>query len=286
MKKNILILVLFCSFKQVFPQLQSGELRITYVANEGFLLNSSEKSVLIDALFTDGYGSFPVPSKDVIDGIMGNKPPFEKIDAYFLTHYHKDHCDPALVNDYLAKHKGLPFVTSKPSIVFIHGNCIDFIFKKKQFFELTPDNNQSVSKTINGMPVKVFGLKHMSFIIDSIDIEENMSNVSYLINMNGINVFHSGDIKKETFQSYLADNKKWNDSVDVAFLYFELFNSGEQDLDFIIQTLHPKYIVLMHIPSRLTNEWTPRIEQLKTKFKNILVFNNSMDTQIISIPQN
>lgn len=283
MKRCIISLLFFVSLSTAFSQIAEGNLKITYIGNEGFLLSSSTKNILIDALYSDGYGAFPVPSKQTIDAIINDKSPFYKVDAYFLTHYHKDHCDPVLVNEYLAKHKSIPFVTSKPSIVFIHGNCINFILKKKQFHEITPEIDQSISKTINGIPTKVYGLKHLSFFVDSIDIEENMVNVSFLMNLDGIKVFHSGDIKMDAFQNYITANKKWEDTVDVAFLYFELFESGTPALDYIVKTLNPKYIVLMHMPTNIVNDWNPKIAELKSKFNNILMFTDSMESQLVNM---
>jgi L-ascorbate metabolism protein UlaG (beta-lactamase superfamily) len=188
-----------------------------------------------------------------------------------------------LINEYLSKHKNIPFVTSRPTIIFIDGTCFGFNLLKKQYYEITPEINQSISRTINNIPVKVFGLKHLSFYKDSIDVEENMFNVSFFFEIDGIKIFHSGDIMKNALQDYLASNKKWIDTIDVAFLYYGLFDSGASDLDYIMKTLNPKYIVLMHIPPNKIDEWTVKIEQLKTRFPNIMFFKNPMDSQTIDI---
>jgi len=275
--------LLFCNLNLTYSQLHSNDLQITNIANEGYLLQSSTKKILIDALFSDGYGVFSVPPKEVTTDIMNAKAPFDNIDMLLLTHYHKDHCDPVLINEYLSKYKNIPFVTNKPSIVFIDGNCFGFIAKKKQFVVITPEANQSISQTINNIPVKVFGLKHLSFYRDSVDLEETMLNYSFLIELDGIKIFHSGDIQKNAFQDYLARNKKWTDSIDVAFLYFGLIESGESDLDYILNTLHPKYIVMTHVIPKEMEKWFVITEQLKKKFPNILLFRNSMDSQTINI---
>jgi hypothetical protein len=39
----------------------------------------------------------------------------------------------------------------------------------------------------------------------------------------------------------------------------------------------------MHVPPSKLEEWTTKIEQLKTKFANIILFKNPMDSQTISI---
>jgi L-ascorbate metabolism protein UlaG (beta-lactamase superfamily) len=101
--------------------------------------------------------------------------------------------------------------------------------------------------------------------------------------MDGIRIFHSGDIKKDALQNYLSKNKKWTDTIDVAFLYYGLFESGESDLDYIISTLHPKHIVVMHVPPRMIEEWTEKIDTFKVFFPNIMFFVNSMDSQTINI---
>lgn len=262
-----------------------NSLAVTYVGNEGFLLQSSTKKVLFDALFTNGYNTFAVPSKVVADEIMSAKAPFNDVDLCVLSHYHADHCNSELINKYLSKHQNVPFVASKPSIDFINGNCFNFVLLKKQFQIMTPEINQSVSKEVSGISIKAFGLKHLSFFKNGIDMEENMFNVSHLLEMDGIRVFHSGDIMKNAFQDYIAANGKWTEPVDVAFLYYKLLESGESDLDYILSVMNPKFIVLMHIPPEDVKEWTGKTEKLKEKFSNIVLFKNSlpMDTKILDI---
>ena len=279
----ILIYLIVGTISPVYSQIAHNNLQITNIANEGFLLTSSSKKVLIDALFTNGFGALAVPPKNILDEIMDAKAPFDSINLYLLTHYHFDHCDPVLIKNYLTKHKDIPFVTNKPAVVFIDGTCFGFIRLKKQFNVLTPEANQSISNTINNIPVKAFGFKHLSFYIDSINVEENMFNSSYLFEMDGIKIFHSGDIKKDAIQDYLAKNNKWTDTIDVAFLYFELFESGVPDLEYILNTLHPKHIIVMHVPLNLINEWAVKIDKLKETFPNITLFKNPMDSQTISI---
>jgi L-ascorbate metabolism protein UlaG (beta-lactamase superfamily) len=283
MRHYAIIISLFCILSQSFSQISKNQLEITSIANEGFLLATPTHKILIDALFTDGYGTFAVPSKELIDKIMNWEAPFDRVDLLMLTHYHKDHCDPILINKYLGKHKNVRFVTSLPSIVFIDGNCFGFIGKKKQFDIITPELNHNISEAVNTMPVKAFGLKHLSFYNkDSIDLEQMMFNTSFLVEMDGIKIFHSGDIERNAFQDYLNKNK-WTDSVDVAFLYNGLLKSGKSDLEYILNTLHPRYIVVMHVLPKETEAWSEKIKSLKAIFPNILYLKSSMESEIVTI---
>lgn len=284
MKIRILVIFLLISdIILIIPQSKPKELRITYIANEGFLLATSHKKVIVDALFSDGYGFFAVPSKTLIDSIEKAIPPFDNIDMYLLTHYHKDHCDPALLVNYLERQKNIPLVCSKPSLDFIESKAGISNVMKEQIIEETPLMNQSISSTLNGMPLKIFSLKHLSFYKNGVDIDSGMHNISFLLNMDGIRIFHSGDIMKNALQLYIDQNKKWTDSIDVAFLYYQLLDSGESDTDYVIKMLNPKYIVLMHIPPSFLAEWAKKIDQLKMKYPNIIFFKNSMDSQTLYI---
>ena len=279
----ILFCLILCHFGSTYSQIPHSNLKITYLATEGFLIESATHKVLIDALFNDGLGYFAVPPQNVIADIMDFKVPFDSINLYLLTHYHMDHCDPKLIDEYLSKHPDIPFVASKPSIVFIDGTCFGFVGKKKHFRVITPEINQRNSDTINNIPVNVLGLKHLSYYVNGIDLEENMFNVSYLFNMDGIKIFHSGDADLDSVRDYLAKNSKWPDSTDVAFLNYFYYKSGEPDLDYITKTLHPKYIVLTHVTPSINQEWLVKVDLLKKRFPNILFFMSSMDSLSVKI---
>ena len=98
MKKSVVIslcLVLLIHSGDLKSQtIYSGtllECSVTYIANSGFLLRSGGKSVLIDALFNNGFGRYAVPSNELKADMINGKPPFEKIDLFLVTHNHGDH---------------------------------------------------------------------------------------------------------------------------------------------------------------------------------------------------
>ena len=70
----------------IHAQGSSNNLKITCIANEEFLLSSSTKNILIDALF-EGYGLFAVSSQETINSIMNDKTLFSK-EAYNNTNAH------------------------------------------------------------------------------------------------------------------------------------------------------------------------------------------------------
>jgi L-ascorbate metabolism protein UlaG (beta-lactamase superfamily) len=260
-----------------------GNLQVTYIANEGFMLKSQHHKILIDALFSEGYNYFDYPSPEVTNKILSSTAPFDSIGLCFITHYHKDHSDSKLIREYLSKYPSVKLVTTRPSLVFIDGEEFGFIKLKGQFCEITPETNKYIDRTINDIPVKVLGLKHMSFYQDGYNLEEYMTNVGFYINLDGIRVFHSGDTKMENFREFMIKNKSLKVPVDIAFVNYELLNEGKTDLNFLIKTLNPKHIVVMHVPPSIYDIWANKVGQLKQIFPNIILFKKSLDNQTIEL---
>ncbi|WP_071146232.1 MBL fold metallo-hydrolase [Bacteroides ihuae] len=259
---------------KLHAQKEKYNLEVTYIANEGYLLKTDHHKVLIDALFTESYGIFDVPEKDTVDAIMEGTTPFDHIEMHLLTHYHKDHCSPELMVKYLNKFPNIKLVTNRPALVFIDGDQFGFVSYKNQFVELTPEQNRNESKNVNGVYITAHAMKHLSFFRKDIDIEQYMYNVAYTIEMDGVQIFHSGDTSIENMKIYLEQNKDWKPNIDIAFLYYGMLNT-EDNLKYIISTLHPKKIVIMHVPLYLTKEWKSKTEELKKSFPELYLLNKS-----------
>jgi L-ascorbate metabolism protein UlaG (beta-lactamase superfamily) len=275
----VCVCLMLCIPRSGYSQVPHNTLKITFVGNAGFLVASSKHKVLIDALYS-GVAAAP---QHVTEDIVNGNPPFDSVDAYLITHYHKDHCDPGLIYQCLTKDPTMILAASKPAFIFMNGDTYEFILRKKQFVELTPEVNHAVFKTIHGVPVKAFGLKHGAYYREGIDMNESMLNAGLLVDMDGINVFHSGDIKIDAFQSYLAAGNVWSDRIDVALLCYGLFESGESDLDYIVRTIHPKHIVVMHVPADQIEACAAKIDEMKTRFPHIDWLRHSLDSTTISV---
>lgn len=73
---------------------------VTYVANEGFLLEQGGRKVLVDALFDGAYGNL-APSPELLEQMTAGRAPFAGVDLLLVTHPHGDHFNPRLVAAHL-----------------------------------------------------------------------------------------------------------------------------------------------------------------------------------------
>lgn len=278
MKHTFLLLaILFIPslYTKLHAQKEKCNLEVTYIANEGYLLKTDHHKVLIDALFTESYGIFDVPGKDTLNAIMEGTTPFDHIEMYLLTHYHKDHCSPELMVKYLNKFPNIKLVTNRPALVFIDGDQFGFVSYKNQFVELTPEQNRNESKNVNDVYITAHAMKHLSFFRKDIDIEQYMYNVAYTIEMDGVRIFHSGDTGIENMKTYIEQNKEWKPNVDIAFVYYGMLDTVD-DLQYIVSTLHPKKIIVMHVPLYLAKEWKSKTEELKKSFPELYLLSKSV----------
>lgn len=247
----------------------SPKVKITHIANEGYLITTLHHKILVDALFDEDYGVFETPTKETINAIMEGTAPFDSVNLFFLTHYHKDHCNPALVFKYLKRNKNICLVTNKPTLVFIDGDQFGFVGCKKQFVELTPELNRCLSKSVDDLNIISHSIKHLPLIKNDIDLEEYMYNTAYTIETDGVTIFHSGDTDFNNLKAYFDTYKYKNKSnIDVAFLYYGLLNLNE-NLHYIKEKLNPQKIVLMHVPVKKIDEWKLKTEQLRILFPEI-----------------
>ena len=79
-------------------QQEKPPLTVTYVANEGFMIESEGKKILIDAVF----GGFEptwcqVPPDSVVELMTAARPPFDSINLITVTHAHLDHFNADIV---------------------------------------------------------------------------------------------------------------------------------------------------------------------------------------------
>jgi L-ascorbate metabolism protein UlaG (beta-lactamase superfamily) len=98
------------------PARQDG-VSITFLANEGVLLSSGTKKVLIDALFLKYETGYAIPADSTRAALESARPPFDAVDLVLVTHRHGDHFHPAPVAAHLRANPRATLLTSRQVIV-------------------------------------------------------------------------------------------------------------------------------------------------------------------------
>ena len=260
MKKLITLLMLF-TFNLVRAEVP---VKITYIANAGFMYSYKDKNILIDALFNNSFGEYLVPSNELKNKIIKGESPFEHVDLFLVTHNHGDHFYAPDVIDFLKNHDETILIspTTAGSQCFSEEKNIS-----KQVRNIESDVGAAVEESINDIHIKIFRLKHLGD-----DDGLKTTNLAYLVNFNGIKILQMGDITIEHSKS-LIEKFKWEDeTIDILFVsYFDL---SDVSANYIKEVIKPKKIIALHIPPK---EFSKVKSDFLNVFPNGILLENSMD---------
>jgi L-ascorbate metabolism protein UlaG (beta-lactamase superfamily) len=252
----------------------ASKVKITYLANEGFLIESAGKRVLIDALFREGikpYLNIPVNVRDELE--MSRKP-FDRIDLILASHFHADHFDPVAVSTHLTHNAEALFVSTNQAIEKMKSASANFESIKGRARGLHPKEGERVALTHRGIKLQILNVHHGR--------NRPIENLGLIWEIAGKKFFHIGDsmANAEDFKSY--DVLK--DKLDFAFLPYWYFLDADYKKA-VREYIKPRYVVLMHIPERNPNDeymnklggWEDWLKQVKTEFPNAIIFDKQME---------
>ncbi len=260
-------------------------MEIQYIANDGFLIKTRNKKILIDALF-GGFESdwCVVPSAKIIEKMETSADPFDQIDLILISHAHVDHFNKEIVLSHLDRNEaGILICPEQVRLELEKDKRYEKI--RARVKEITPEyDTGSQSLDIKGMKIKVWRLTHSAYYIEDKETgkkhnkHENVQNLGFTIEIDHKRIFHGGD------WGYEGIGEKRNpldlEKIDVAFLsigaYLKLFGPDSRETD---GSMKPENIILMHIPPNIDiDELT---EEEKKSISAATAFQSRMEIKVL-----
>ncbi|MCI0355591.1 MAG: MBL fold metallo-hydrolase [Acidobacteria bacterium] len=207
-------------------------LRITYLANEGFLLTAGDKKVVIDALFRNAMDPYLNHSSEVRKRLEKGEGEFAGVSVALATHQHADHFDAWAVAD---------FLRNNPKALFAaHAGVTELV---RQHSEATAKQLRSSSTefretlALNGIRVDVLRLYHNGRKPDL--------NVGYIVHLGGRKILHVGDSLDtvENFQRFELAREQ----IDVALLPY-WYAMSEKGIRIIREEVKAAKVIFIHVP--------------------------------------
>jgi L-ascorbate metabolism protein UlaG (beta-lactamase superfamily) len=179
-------------FNEALPTLAAGEetpqgVRVTYLANEGFLIEAGETKVLVDALFGAGlknYQSVPPALRAELEEARDR---FAGVDLVLASHSHADHFDPAAVARHMRANPGAAFLSTREAVARLReelGEAAD----DHRIVAAYPDRGQAELQQFRDVQVRVLNLHHGRNPIE---------NLGLIIQLGGYELLHVGDTTAE-----------------------------------------------------------------------------------------
>jgi L-ascorbate metabolism protein UlaG (beta-lactamase superfamily) len=239
------------------------DLQITYIANEGFLLTSDNKKILIDALFKSK--NYTSPSDSLVTKFMSNTHPFDNINYYLITHSHQDHFNEKMTQEFLSKNTKTKFISTSESCDKLNDlgfNSPQLICYDLEYGEVKEIKDEQISIT-------TFRLKHLG--------DPEIKNLSFIIQINDYSIMHVGDASILQNEDYI--NKINWDNYKIDALFVGYMDVNEYVLEILKNTIKPKNIIMMHIHEEDIQEAKDRNEKYSA---NAIIFEKELETKIFN----
>ncbi len=246
---------------------KKSSVQVQYIANEGVLISTKNKQVLIDGLHRKYREIYAYPPDDLRKKLEGALSPYNNVDLLLVSHLHGDHFHPESIGLHLKNNPKSILASSEQIINEVKKDFVDYEEIKSQIKLVSPEWKKSVEKDFDGVKVKFLGLRHGS------ERFKWIQNLGHLIEIDGKKFLHVGDadMTEENFSVYKLNEE----NVDVAFIpYWFLLSENGRKL--VKKQFDPKHIIAVHVG---TNDGKEVSETLKKHYSDITVFTKILETK-------
>ncbi len=248
---------------------ETPPLEVVYIANAGFFISGGNSKILIDALFRDGLGMYPVPGKDVLDSMLKGEPPYDNVDLLLFTFKQASHFDPYLTETFLANNPKTTLLAPRQVGLDLELFSSQFLKIEPQVLTITPAENSIAEVTVHGIKMKILRLNYGG----------DLQDLGYIIKLAGKTLCFLGDAVLKNNKDTLEKLQLTPPGIDVLFItYWDFLN---EEARAIIQShIQPKHIAVMHIPPAEADNITGEIQKLEKEYPNVTIFKKNMATQV------
>ncbi len=226
--------------KESKPDIDDGQpgLSIRYIANEGVLISSGAKKVLIDGLHREYKPAYAFPPADLLSALETARPPYDKINLLLVSHVHLDHFHPVSIALHLKNNPKAALVSSEQVVGEVAKSFADYAKIKPQIKQVTPVWKEFVELDHDGIKLKILGLRHGG------ERFRWIQNLGHIIEIGGKKLLHIGDADM-TAENFAAFNLH-KENIDIAFIPFWFLLSAEGRA-LVKEQFKPKQVIAVHI---------------------------------------
>lgn len=239
--------------------------KATYVANSGVLVQVGSSKVLIDGLFTEGYGRFSTPTDSQLDAMVAGQAPYNNLSLSLVTHAHADHLSPQQLAKMLFTQKELKCVSSPQTIDSVTAVMDDFSAVEKRLLAF-PTSRTWKSANLDGINLKAAYARHPG------KINAKVQDVIFILEMGGKSILHLGDADMDPDR--FDELNLHYEEVDVAFVPF-WYMSSFYGAELVKKYVKADKIVAVHFPEKGSPD---SIAKIKKFIPGAIIFENPGQT--------
>jgi L-ascorbate metabolism protein UlaG (beta-lactamase superfamily) len=240
-------------------------LNIRYIANEGVMITSAGKQVLIDGLHREYKPAYLFPPPELKAVLENARAPYDKINLVLVSHIHLDHFHPESIGLYLKGNPKAMFASSEQAVGEVAKSSPDYEGVRSRIRPIIHEWKKTSELNHEGIRVRFLGLRHGS------ERFKDIQNLGHVIEIGGKKLLHIGDadMTAENFSAFNLAQEK----IDIAFIPY-WFLMSEDGRKLVREQFNPKNIIAVHVPPA---EAQAVIDQLRKDLPEATAFTKTLE---------
>ena len=253
-------LILCCLWSSGYSA-EAQSSRAYYLANAGTVIEHGESKIAFDPLFSNDFDTYDLVPENMEMAFLAGTAPWDGIGAVFISHYHEDHFDPALILELLNTQAAIELYAPEQAAAAI------------QALVANPDD--PVLNRVHGLAIE-YGAPPIDIELGAIFIEaigiphegwpgyhKNVENIVFRVTLDDeATVMHFGDA--DTNDEHYAKNpqhwKKRHTHFAMPPYWFFFSDEGRQILENRIGASHT---VGVHVPKKMPDDPESRPDEIQ-----------------------
>ena len=229
---------------------------VTYLANEGVMLEGNGGRIFLDAFFGEGLPDYPVVPAALRDSLERGLGRFAGPAAALTTHPHRDHFDPAAVARYLGSNAEALAVGP----VGI-GARLDSVSPglRARTRELAPKGAEPATLDVGWARIQALAIPHGHTV-------RPVEHVAYLIVVDGTTALHLGDTNSDPVTWPGLGLPAGRVDLVLAPYWYALDNERFASL---LRVTRARTVVLLHLPRMPDRSWDASARELRERYSQV-----------------
>lgn len=204
-------------------------IRAKLLANAGVLITHGETKVVFDPVFDQDYDVYELVPDNIERALFDGTPPFDGLDAVFVSHHHGDHFSPSRMLKLMRAHQKLQLFAPAQAIDSLPLESDDTSLRQR-LHPVDLDFNGQFEEAIGDIVIEAVRIPHSGWPTRHADVE----NIAFRVSLDGIaTVVHLGDATTDSgfFENHVEYWAERDSHLALPPYWFFLTEDGKRVLD-------------------------------------------------------